>query len=324
MPYANAEILVFDGNFHGRTTTIVGFSSEEDYRFGFGPFTPGFRILPYGDLQAVADAITPNTAAVLIEPIQGEGGIIVPPEGFLRQLRELTAENKVLLMTDEIQSGLGRTGRLFCFEHEGIRPDVVIIGKALSGGLYPVSAVLADDEVMNVFKPGQHGSTFGGNPLAAAIARTALKVLVEEGMIENSATLGEHMMERLRAIDSPHIKEVRWSRPVGRHRARPGSRRGSPCVRAPADQGAAVQGHPRARDPPGATAGDHPRGAGLGDGRHHRGVRCALISEALTNHLAHALRGPFLSGHDDRSRAVRWYSVEPVMLVPHSSPSAAR
>ncbi len=209
VPYANAEILVFDGNFHGRTTTIVGFSSEEDYRFGFGPFTPGFQILPYGDAQAVADAITPNTAAVLLEPIQGEGGIIVPPEGYLKKLRQLTTDNNVLLITDEIQTGLGRTGRLFCYEHEGIRPDVVIVGKALAGGLYPVSAMLADDEVMNVFEPGQHGSTFGGNPLGTAIARTALKVLVEEGMIENSARLGEHMMDRLRSIDSPHIKEVR-------------------------------------------------------------------------------------------------------------------
>ncbi len=209
VPEGQAEILVFDGNFHGRTTTIVGFSSEAQYRFGFGPFTPGFRMLPYGDADAVEAAITPDTAAVLVEPIQGEGGIIIPPEGYLKRLREITSQHNVLLITDEIQSGLGRTGKLFAYEHEGIRPDVVIIGKALSGGMYPVSAILADDEVMGVFRPGDHGSTYGGNPLGAAVARTALKVLVEEGLVEASAELGGHFMERLRAIDSPHIAEIR-------------------------------------------------------------------------------------------------------------------
>jgi ornithine--oxo-acid transaminase len=204
-----AEILVFAGNFHGRTTTIVGFSTEEQYRAGFGPFTPGFKVLPYGDAEAVARAITRNTVAILVEPIQGEGGIIVPPAGYLRRLRELASANRVLLIADEIQSGLGRTGKLFAFEHERIRPDVVIIGKALGGGCVPISGILADDEVMGVFKPGDHGSTFGGNPLACAVARVALKVLVEEGMIESSATLGEHFIQGLRRLGSQHVKEVR-------------------------------------------------------------------------------------------------------------------
>jgi ornithine--oxo-acid transaminase len=204
-----AEIIVFDGNFHGRTTTIVSFSSDPEYRFGFGPFTPGFRILPYGDIDAVKAAMNPNVCAVLVEPIQGEAGIVAPPEGFLRQLRELTGEHRALLMTDEIQSGLGRTGKLFAYEHEGIRPDVVIIGKALSGGMYPVSGILADDEVMGVFNPGEHGSTFGGNPLGTAVAREALKVLVEEGMVERSAELGDYFMDRLRSISSPHVKLIR-------------------------------------------------------------------------------------------------------------------
>lgn len=209
VPRDRAEIIAFEGNFHGRTTTIVGFSTEEQYRDGFGPFTPGFRLVPYGDLAAVASAINENTVAVLVEPIQGEGGIIVPPAGFLKGLRELTSQNRVLLVVDEIQSGLGRTGKLFAYEHEGIRPDVVIIGKALGGGCVPISGILADDEVMGVFRPGDHGSTFGGNPLACAVARTALRVLVEEGMIENSAKLGDYFLEKLRAIRSPHVKEVR-------------------------------------------------------------------------------------------------------------------
>jgi len=204
-----AEIIAFAGNFHGRTTTIVGFSTEEQYREGFGPFTPGFKVVPYGDLQAVAEAINENTVAVLVEPIQGEGGIIVPPEGYLRGLRELTQKHKVLLLVDEIQSGLGRTGKLFAYEHEGIRPDVVIIGKALGGGCVPISGILADDEVMGVFRPGDHGSTFGGNPLACAVARVALQVLLEEGMIENSARLGAYFLQKLRELSSPHIKEVR-------------------------------------------------------------------------------------------------------------------
>lgn len=204
-----AEILVFSQNFHGRTTTIVGFSSEEQYRDGFGPFTPGFRILPYGDVGAVREAMHENVAAVLVEPIQGEGGIILPGSGYLSELREITREHRALLMVDEIQSGLGRTGKLFAYEHEDIRPDVVIVGKALSGGLYPVSAMLADDEVMGVFHPGDHGSTYGGNPVAAAVARTALRVLVEEGMIESSERLGAYFLDKLQALDSSHVREVR-------------------------------------------------------------------------------------------------------------------
>jgi len=209
VPEGKAEILVFTGNFHGRTTTIVGFSDEEDYRDGFGPFTPGFNLLPYGDLDAVRSALNPNVVAVLIEPIQGESGIIAPPEGYLHELAALCREHRVLLMADEIQSGLGRTGKLFACEHENVRPDVMIIGKALAGGFYPVSAILADDEVMNVFHPGEHGSTFGGNPLGCAVAREALKVLVEENLIENSARLGDYFIEKLRTIESRHIKEIR-------------------------------------------------------------------------------------------------------------------
>jgi ornithine--oxo-acid transaminase len=208
-PEERGEILVFEGNFHGRTTTIVGFSSEEQYRKGFGPFTPGFRMLPYGDARAVESAITPDTIAILVEPIQGEGGIVTPPAGYLRALRELATANRVLLVVDEIQSGLGRTGKLFCFQHEGIRPDIVVIGKALGGGCVPISGILADDEVMGVFKPGDHGSTFGGNPLACAVARSALRVLLEEGMIENSERLGDYFLQQLRGLASPHVKEVR-------------------------------------------------------------------------------------------------------------------
>ena len=209
IPADQAEILVFEGNFHGRTTTIVGFSTEADYRDGFGPFTPGFTVLPYGDADAVAAAMSPRVAAILVEPIQGEAGIVIPPEGFLRRLRELADEHRALLVEDEIQSGLGRTGKLFAFEHEGVRPDIVIIGKALSGGMYPVSAILADDEVMGVFKPGQHGSTYGGNPLGVAVAREALRVIVDERLAERSAELGDYFMRALRAIRSPHVAEIR-------------------------------------------------------------------------------------------------------------------
>jgi ornithine--oxo-acid transaminase len=209
VPADRGEILVFEGNFHGRTTTIVGFSSEEQYRDGFGPFTPGFRLLPYGDARAVEKAVTPETVAILVEAIQGEGGIVIPPAGWLRRLREIASANRVLLVLDEIQSGLGRTGKLFCYEHEGVRPDVVIIGKALGGGCVPVSGILADDEVMDVFKPGDHGSTFGGNPLACAVAHAAIRALLDERMIENSARLGDYFMDRLRAIKSRHVKEIR-------------------------------------------------------------------------------------------------------------------
>jgi ornithine--oxo-acid transaminase len=204
-----AEILVFSDNFHGRTTTIVGFSSERQYKQGFGPFSGGFRILPYGDADAVAEAMSPNVAAILIEPIQGEGGIIIPPAGYMQRLREIATENNVLLMLDEIQSGLGRTGKMFAFEHEGIRPDVLILGKALSGGLYPVSVVCADDAIMDVFRPGDHGSTYGGNPVAAAVAREAIRVLQDEKLVENSAELGGYLLSRLRDIDSEYIKEIR-------------------------------------------------------------------------------------------------------------------
>ena len=209
IPTDQAEILVFNENFHGRTTTIVGFSSESQYRYGFGPFAPGFNLVPYGDLEALEKAIHPNVAAILIEPIQGEGGIIIPPEGYLPRLREIADENNILLITDEIQSGLGRTGKMFAYEHDGIRPDMVILGKALSGGMYPVSVVLSDSEVMDVFKPGDHGSTYGGNPVAAAVGRAALRVLVDENLVENSAQLGDYMIDRLRSLESPHVKEIR-------------------------------------------------------------------------------------------------------------------
>jgi ornithine--oxo-acid transaminase len=209
IPKDKAEILVFTGNFHGRTTTIVSFSEEEQYRDGFGPLTPGFTMLPYGDLAAIERAINPNVAAILVEPIQGESGIHIPPAGYLKGIEALCKEHRVLFVCDEIQSGLGRTGTMFCFQHEGVRPDVVIVGKALSGGFYPVSAILADDPVMGVFKPGDHGSTFGGNPLAAAVAREALRVLVEENLVENSATQGAYFLDRLRQLRFPAIKEVR-------------------------------------------------------------------------------------------------------------------
>jgi len=209
VPEGKAEILAFANNFHGRTITIVSFSTEELYRSGFGPFTPGFRVLPYGDAEAVAQAMHPNVAAVLVEPIQGEAGIVVPPAGYLKRLREITQTHNCLLIADEIQSGLGRTGKLFAYEHEGVRPDVVIVGKALSGGFYPVSGILADDPVMGVFQPGEHGSTYGGNPMAAAVGRAALRVLVDERMVENSAAMGEYFMGRLRRIESKHVKEVR-------------------------------------------------------------------------------------------------------------------
>ena len=209
IPKDQAQILVFSGNFHGRTTTIISFSDEPQYREGFGPLTPGFVMLPYGDLAAIERAMNPSVAAVLIEPIQGESGIHVPPPGYLKGVEALCRKNNVLFVCDEIQSGLGRTGKFFCFQHEGVRPDMVIVGKALSGGYYPISAVLADDDLMLVFKPGDHGSTFGGNPLAAAIAREALKVLVDERLVENSAELGAYFIGKLQGLRSPFIKEVR-------------------------------------------------------------------------------------------------------------------
>jgi ornithine--oxo-acid transaminase len=204
-----AEIIVFENNFHGRTVTIVGFSSEEQYRDGFGPFTPGFRLLPYGDLNAVINAIHSNTVAVLVEPIQGEAGVIVPPPGFIQGLRELCTAENVLLLADEIQTGLGRTGRLFASDHDGVVPDMYIIGKSLSGGFYPVSAVASSKEVLSVFNPGDHGSTFGANPLGCAVAREALRILIEDKLPERAEELGNYFMDALRKIDSPHVKEVR-------------------------------------------------------------------------------------------------------------------
>jgi len=204
-----AEIIVMDGNFHGRTTTIVGFSSDDGARGGYGPFAPGFVTVPFGDADAVAAAINENTVAVLLEPIQGEGGVIIPPPGFLREVRGLCDEHNVLMVCDEIQSGLGRTGMFFAHQHEGVRADGVCIGKALSGGLYPVSAFLADDKVMKVFVPGSHGSTYGGNPIACAVADAALDVLVDEQLIERAADLGAHMQTRLEALDNAKIEEVR-------------------------------------------------------------------------------------------------------------------
>jgi ornithine--oxo-acid transaminase len=209
VPDGKAEIIVCANNFHGRTLTIVGFSTEEQYRKGYAPFTPGFKIIPFGDSDALERAISPYTVGFLVEPIQGEGGVIVPPKGFLKNARRLCDENNVILILDEIQTGLGRTGKLFAEEHEGVESDLTIVGKALSGGFYPISAVLSNKEVLGVFKPGDHGSTFGGNPLACAVAREALKVLVEEKLIENSAELGAYLMDRLREIPSPHIKEIR-------------------------------------------------------------------------------------------------------------------
>jgi ornithine--oxo-acid transaminase len=209
IPDGKAEIIVCANNFHGRTVTIVGFSTDEQYRDGFGPFTPGFKIVPYGDAAALRAAMTPNTCAFLVEPIQGEAGIVIPPAGFLKEAAAICRQSRVLLIADEIQSGLGRTGTLFAYMHEGIRPDAVIIGKALSGGFYPVSAVLASKEVLGVFHPGDHGSTFGGNPLACAVARAALRVLIDEKLPERSAELGGYFLEKLRTLRSPDLKEVR-------------------------------------------------------------------------------------------------------------------
>lgn len=204
-----AEIITAQGNFQGRTISIISFSDEAQYRDGFGPFTPGFKLVPYGDAAALEAAITPNTVAFSVEPIQGEAGVIVPPDGYLRKVREICTRHNVLLLTDEIQSGLGRTGKLLAAHWEGVRADLVTIGKALSGGFYPVSAVLADAHIMNVIHPGDHGSTFGGNPLGAAVAREALRVLIEEEMVENARVMGDYLMGHLRRIPSRHIRQVR-------------------------------------------------------------------------------------------------------------------
>ena len=209
IPRYEAEILVCEGNFHGRTITTVSFSSEPLYKDNFGPFTPGFKLCPYGNIDALKAAITPKTAAIMVEPIQGEGGVIIPPKGYLKELRALCTKNNILLIADEIQTGLGRTGKLFACDHEGVRADITIIGKALSGGFYPVSAILADRNLLGLFQPGEHGSTFGGNPLAAAVARAAIKVLSEEDLAKRADELGTYFIEQLAEISSRHVKEIR-------------------------------------------------------------------------------------------------------------------
>ncbi len=209
IPENQAEIIVFENNFHGRTISIISFSTEHQYRDGFGPFTPGFKIVPYDDIEAVKQAINPNTCAILMEPIQAEAGILIPKDGYLKQVAELCKQNNVLFIADEIQTGLGRTGKMFAYQHEGVQPDVVVVGKALSGGFYPVSAVMANDDVMGVFNPGDHGSTYGGNPLGCAVARTALQVLHDENLVERSATLGKKFVNELKTIKSPRIVEIR-------------------------------------------------------------------------------------------------------------------
>lgn len=209
VPENTAEIIVCEGNFHGRTTTIVSFSSEAQYKENFGPLTPGFTIIPYGDAQALEDAISDRTVAFLFEPIQGEGGVVVPPAGYLKSVREICDKHNVLMIADEIQTGFGRTGKLFACDHEEVRPDIITIGKALSGGFYPVSAAIADDAILGLFRPGDHGSTFGGNPLGAVVASTAIDVLVEENLVDRSEELGEYFRGRLRRIESGIVKEVR-------------------------------------------------------------------------------------------------------------------
>jgi ornithine--oxo-acid transaminase len=209
VPEDKAEIIVCENNFHGRTTTIVGFSSEALYRHGFGPFTPGFKMIPYGDARALEEAITDHTVGFLMEPIQGEGGVVVPPDGWFASCAEMCHDRDVLILNDEIQTGLGRTGRLFCGDYDGVRGDVLIVGKALGGGVYPVSAILARKEIMDVFTPGDHGSTFGGNPLGAAVGRASLKVILEEDLPGRANELGQWFMEELSAMDSPHVDHVR-------------------------------------------------------------------------------------------------------------------
>jgi len=203
------NIIVCANNFHGRTVTVISFSTEEQYQDGFGPFTPGFRIAPYGDSQAIEQLIDQDTCAILVEPIQGEGGVIIPPQGYLQQLRQIADQNNVLLIFDEIQVGLGRTGKMFCFEHENVKPDILILAKALGGGVYPISVVLADRAIMSVFSPGDHGSTFGGNPLAAAIGIAALDVLIEEDLPARAAEMGDYFSEKLKQIVCPAVKEIR-------------------------------------------------------------------------------------------------------------------
>lgn len=209
VPRNQAEIIVAEGNFHGRTISIISFSTEPQYKDDFGPHTPGFIVVPYGDVKAIEEAITPNTAAVLIEPIQGEAGVVVPPEGYLKGVREVCTRHNVLFIADEIQTGLGRTGALMACDHEDVKPDILVLGKALGGGVLPISVVAASHAVLGVIEPGDHGSTFGGNPLATAVAREALKVIVEEGLVENAAEMGEYFRDHLEEINSPHIDHIR-------------------------------------------------------------------------------------------------------------------
>ncbi|WP_289139299.1 ornithine--oxo-acid transaminase [uncultured Brevibacillus sp.] len=209
VPENQAEIIVCEGNFHGRTVTVTSFSSDEGYRRGFGPFTPGFKIIPYGDIEALKQAITPNTAAFMLEPIQGEAGILVPQDGFLKQAQELCKANNVLLVCDEIQTGFGRTGKMFASDWEDVKPDMYIMGKALGGGVFPISAIAADKEILSVFEPGSHGSTFGGNPLGCAVAIAAMDVLADEGLVQRSLEMGEYFIGKLREINNPVIKEIR-------------------------------------------------------------------------------------------------------------------
>ncbi|MGD1009801.1 MAG: ornithine--oxo-acid transaminase [Candidatus Aminicenantales bacterium] len=209
VPQDKADIIACANNFHGRTVTVISFSTEPLYRQDFGPFTPGFTIVPFGDAEALERAITPNTAAFFVEPIQAEAGILIPPDGYLKKAREICSRMNVLFIADEIQTGLGRVGQLFACEYEGVRPDMVIIGKSLGGGCYPISAVLADREILGVFKPGEHGSTFGGNPLGCAVARESLKVIREEKLVENAAERGRYFVEKLGKIRSRKIKEIR-------------------------------------------------------------------------------------------------------------------
>ena len=209
IPRYDAEIIVAEGNFHGRTTTVISFTSTEKYKKDFGPFTPGFTMVEYGDIEAIKAAINENTAAIMLEPIQGENGIVLPPRGYLKEVEKICMDNNILLIADEIQTGLGRTGALFASDHENVRPDIVVIGKALSGGFYPVSAILADEEILGLIQPGEHGSTFGGNPLGAAVAKTALEVIEEENLIENAKKMGQYILDYLEEIPKKNIKEIR-------------------------------------------------------------------------------------------------------------------
>ena len=276
VPKNQAEIIVCADNFHGRTISIVGFSTDPSARTGFGPFAPGFEVVPFGDAAALEEAITPNTVGFLVEPIQGEAGVIIPPDGYLKQIREICTRHNVQLILDEIQTGLGRTGKLLAEEHEEIEADLTLIGKALSGGFYPVSAVLSNSEVLGVLQPGQHGSTFGGNPMACAVARTALKVLVEEGMIENAEKMGA-ILPRRTAVDPQQPDQGdQGPRPDDRRRIpRRGGRREA-LLRGPAQGRPPVQGNPRRHDPLRPAPGDHQGRDRLGAGTDRAGSADAV------------------------------------------------